>query len=147
MVSITEEEFKSHIEDYDFFEKFGNPVYGDSIIGYITKGNGITVHRMNCHNLDMLENRTLEVHWNVNLNKRYLTFILIYTNDNNNYMVDLVQAISIMNVGIDGIKTLSKEENPVYEIGCYVTGLDQLNKLILNLNKEKYIDRVEREFR
>ena len=124
-----------------------NPVYGDSIIGYITKGNGITVHRMNCHNLDMLENRTLEVNWNVNLNKRYLTFILIYTNDNNNYMVDLVQAISIMNVGIDGIKTLSKEENPVYEIGCYVTGLDQLNKLILNLNKEKYIDRVEREFR
>lgn len=124
-----------------------NPVYGDSIIGYITKGNGITVHRMNCHNLDMLENRTLEVNWNVNQNKRYLTYILIYTNDNNNYMVDLVQIISIMNVGIDGIKTLSKEENSVYEVGCYVTGVDQLNKLILNLNKEKYIDRVEREFR
>ena len=52
-----------------------------------------------------------------------------------------------MNVGIDGIKTLSKEENSVYEVGCYVTGVDQLNKLILNLNKEKYIDRVEREFR
>ena len=102
---------------------------------------------MNCHNLDMLENRTLEVNWNVNLNKRYLTYILIYTNDNNNYMVDLVQIISIMNVGIDGIKTLSKEENSVYEVGCYVTGVDQLNKLILNLNKEKYIDRVEREFR
>ncbi len=124
-----------------------NPVYGDSIIGYITKGNGITVHRMNCHNLEMLENRTLEVNWNVNQNKRYLTYILIYTNDNNNYMVDLVQIISIMNVGIDGIKTLSKEENSVYEVGCYVTGVDQLNKLILNLNKEKYIDRVEREFR
>ena len=124
-----------------------NPVYGDSIIGYITKGNGITVHRMNCHNLDMLENRTLEVNWNVNQNKRYLTYILIYTNDNNNYMVDLVQIISIMNVGIDGIKTLSKEDNSVYEVGCYVTGVDQLNKLILNLNKEKYIDRVEREFR
>ena len=124
-----------------------NPVYGDSIIGYITKGNGITVHRMNCHNLDMLENRTLEVNWNVNQNKRYLSYILIYTNDNNNYMVDLVQMISIMNVGIDGIKTLSKEENSVYEVGCYVTGVDQLNKLILNLNKEKYIDKVEREFR
>ena len=124
-----------------------NPVYGDSIIGYITKGNGITVHRMNCHNLEMLENRTLEVNWNDNQNKRYLTYILIYTNDNNNYMVDLVQIISIMNVGIDGIKTLSKEENSVYEVGCYVTGVDQLNKLILNLNKEKYIDRVEREFR
>ena len=38
-----------------------NPVYGDSIIGYITKGNGITVHRMNCHNLEMLEDRTVEV--------------------------------------------------------------------------------------
>ena len=95
----------------------------------------------------MIEKIKFFVNLNVYQNKRYLFYILIYTNDNNNYMVDLVQMISIMNIGIDGIKTLSKEENSVYEVGCYVTGVDQLNKLILNLNKEKYIDKVEREFR
>ena len=47
-----------------------NPIYGDPIVGYITKGNGISVHRLHCHNLEMLENRTLDVKWNSNINKK-----------------------------------------------------------------------------
>ena len=42
-----------------------NPVYGDEIIGYITKGNGISIHRVSCHNLDVFDNRTVEVNWSV----------------------------------------------------------------------------------
>ena len=124
-----------------------NPVFGDSIVGYITKGNGITVHRMNCHNLEMLEDRTLEVNWNTNVNKRYLTCLLVYTKDSENHMLDLVQTISSINVSVDGIKTMSKEENCIYEVTCYVTGLEQLNKLLLAIQKNNYIEKVERAFR
>ena len=108
-----------------------NPVYGDPIVGYITKGNGITVHLLHCHNLSMLENRTIEVKWNSNINKRYLTILLVYTNDNENHMLDLMQLISMMNVSVDGIKTVNRDSNNfVYEI-----------------NKADYVDRVEREMR
>ena len=125
-----------------------NPVYGDPIVGYITKGNGITVHLLHCHNLSMLENRTIEVKWNSNINKRYLTILLVYTNDNENHMLDLMQLISMMNVSVDGIKTVNRDSNNfVYEINCYVTGKAQLEKLMLNINKADYVDRVEREMR
>ena len=123
------------------------PVYGDDIIGYITKGNGITVHRTNCHNLEMLESRTLEVHWNTNVNKRYLTNILIYSNSQDNHMLDLMQTISNMNVSVDGINMISKVGSILYSASIYVTGLDQLTKLFSNLEKQPYIDHVERLMR
>ena len=124
-----------------------NPVFGDPIIGYITKGNGITVHRMNCHNLGMLEDRTLEVSWNNNVDKRYLTCLLIYMNDSDNHMLDIVQDTSSTNVSVDGIKIVSKSENFIYELTCYVTGLEQLEKLMLVLEKNSFVIKVEREFR
>ena len=121
-----------------------NPVYGDPIIGYITKGNGISVHRLNCHNLESIEDRTLEVVWNSNTNKRYLTCLLIYATDNENHMLDIVQCASIINVGVDEIKTINREDKAIYELNCYVTSVDHLNKLMVALNKNKYIEKVER---
>lgn len=124
-----------------------NPVYGDEIIGYITKGNGISVHRINCHNLEMLEDRTLEVVWGSNSNKRYYTSLVVYTNTSDSHMLDLMQSISMLNISVDEIKTISRVDNILYEVGCYVTGLEQLNKAIMTLNKANYIDKVERVMR
>ena len=124
-----------------------SPVYGDEIVGYITKGNGITVHRINCHNLEMLEDRTVEVKWNDKSNKRYLSYLLVHTNDPDNHMLDLVQTISMMNVSVDSIHIMSKGEKSIYEISCYITGLEQLEKMILTLTRQKYIEKVEREIR
>ena len=123
------------------------PVYGDDIVGYITKGNGITVHRTNCHNLEMLETRTIEVQWNSNINKRYLTNILIYSNTHENHMLDLMQSMSSMNVSVDGINMMSKVGTILYSASIYVTGLDQLNKLFAVLEKQNYIDHCERMMR
>ena len=124
-----------------------NPVYGDEIVGYITKGNGISVHRINCHNLEMLEDRTVDVSWNTTNNNKYLTCILVYSNDNKNHMLDLVQSLSMMSVSVDGIKVVPKGDNNVYEITCYVSGITQLNKINTALSKHKYIDRLERTMR
>lgn len=121
-----------------------NPVFGDPIVGYITKGNGITVHRMNCHNLETLDDRIVEVNWNTNLNKRYASRLLVHTNDEENHMLDLVQTISTYNVSLDGIKIMDKH---IYEINCYVLGLDQLEKLIVTIARNKYVEKVEREMR
>ena len=124
-----------------------NPVYGDDIVGYITKGSGISVHRMNCHNLSMLEDRTVDVKWNTNVNKRYLTSLIIYSSDSENHMLDLVQISSMMNVSVEGIKANNRGAKSVYEINCYVTGIEQLNKLILTITKNDYIEKVERLMR
>lgn len=124
-----------------------NPVFGDEIIGYITKGNGISVHRINCHNLSMLEDRCVDVSWNSNVNKRYLTCLLVTTKTDENHMADLIQAISLFNVSVDGVKTLSQTEKTIYEVNCYVTGTEQLDKIVLGLEKLPYIEKIERAFR
>jgi len=126
-----------------------NPIYGDDIIGYITRGNGITVHRSNCHNLTTLENRTLEVNWNsnINLTRRYLSKIVIYSNTKDNHMLDIMQVISKLDVSVDEFKTASRIDELVYEVSLYIRSLKQLNKVIMNLEKQEYIIRVERIMR
>ena len=124
-----------------------NPVYGDEIVGYITKGNGISVHRINCHNLEMLDDRTIDVAWNDNTNKRYETCVLIYTDTKDNHMLDLMQTISMLNINIEGIKTIDKTNKNVYEVTCFVTGIEQLNKMVLALSKNSFVEKVERAMR
>ena len=121
-----------------------NPVFGDEIVGYITKGNGISVHRITCHNLEMLEDRTVNVSWNTNINKRYMTTLLVTTESEKNHMLDLIQVVSNMNVNVDGITTISKGDTTIYQINCYVTSLDQLDKLIMNIEKNNYVIKLER---
>ena len=124
-----------------------NPVYGDEIIGYITKGNGISIHRVSCHNLDVIDNRTVEVKWSDSTNKRYLSIILVYSNSMDNHMIDIIQKTSKLDISVDGIKSMYKTDAIVYEVATYVRSLEQLNTLILNLSKESYITKVERVIR
>ena len=123
-----------------------NPVFGDDIIGYITRGNGISVHRSNCHNISMLDDRMVNVKWNElsNKEKRYLTSLVIYTDDLDNRMADIVSKTSMMNINIDGIRTIGKEKGIIYAIDVYVRDLEQLNKLLMEYNKLTYIIKVER---
>ena len=123
------------------------PVYGDDIIGYITRGSGISVHRINCHNLDNLEDRIVDVKWNSNVNKKYLSYIIVYSNSHDNNMLELLKDLSYINVSVEEVKILDKDDNYVYEISIYVDGIDQLDKIITTLNNKKYIENVERAFK
>ncbi len=125
-----------------------NPVYGEDIIGYITKGNGISIHRVTCHNLEMMDDRIIEVNWNNNSNnKKYLSMILVYCHEHENYMADIIQKASMLGVGIDEIKSVSGSSCSIYQISCYVTSKKQLDKLFSELNKQSYIDKIERLMR
>ena len=124
-----------------------NPIYGDEIIGYITKGNGISIHRVNCHNMETIENRIVDVKWNNNTNKKYLCELLIHSNTLDDHIVDIIQRVTKPDVTIDGIKTMSKTNVIVYNLSLYVRSVEQLNILIFNLEKEPYITNVERVFK
>lgn len=121
-----------------------NPVFGDDIIGYITMGNGITVHRSNCHNLASLEDRNVEVAWNQNVNKRYLTCLIVYTNDQADHVLDIIQKTSMQDIPVDSLHTINKGVENVYELKVYVRNLEHLNKLTTELYKQTYISKVER---
>lgn len=121
-----------------------NPVPGDPIIGYITRGNGISVHRKNCHNLDFINNRTVNLEWNSVINNKYDSTILVYSKSKDKKIVDIIQKISMVNVSIHGFTTISNNDQEIYEIELYVSDLEQLNKVFNELSKLSYITKIER---
>ncbi len=124
-----------------------NPIYGDDIVGYITKGNGISIHRSNCHNLTMLEDRCIDVKWSDTKASKYMTDLLIYTSTSDNHLADIIQITSRLNASINDIKTLFKGSYNIYEMGLFVKSVEHLAKILLELEKTPYITSVERLMR
>lgn len=124
-----------------------SPIYGDDIVGYITKGNGISVHRSNCHNLAMMNDRCVEVTWSNMPASKYETELVIYTNTSENMLADIIQKTSKLDVNIYEVKMISKGDFAVYEMEIYVKNVEILTKLLLELNKAPYITNVERLIR
>ncbi|MGN0974332.1 MAG: RelA/SpoT family protein [Bacilli bacterium] len=124
-----------------------NPVPQDEIIGYITKGNGISVHRRNCHNVAMKNGRIIDVSWSDETTKKYIASIMIFTSTSENKVFDIIQKANSNNIGIDKINTISKGEGSQYELDCIVNNLEQLNRYISNLEKEPFIVKIERLIR
>lgn len=109
------------------------PIPGDNIVGYITKGSGITVHRSICQNVDDLKERLISVKWNNDKTKKYFTDIIIHTNTADN-LLDIITKASLNNIVIDSIATINKSEYKVYSLTVLVENLDKLNKFIIDLN-------------
>ena len=121
-----------------------NPLPGEDIIGYITKGNGITIHRRNCPNLYNREERIIDVSWNDSINNKYLATIMVYSKVNNNALLEIMQKATVSNISIDSMKTINKVDGVLYELDIWVKNLEQLNNFMRDLNNLSYIDNVER---
>ena len=119
------------------------PVPGDHIIGYITKGSGITVHKAQCKNIIDLDERLINVKWNEKINNKYLTDIIVYTNTDDN-LLEIIAKASTNNVVIDSISTINKSEYKVYNMTILVENKDKLDKYIIDLNNLGFVKNVER---
>ncbi len=118
------------------------PIKGDRIVGYITKGNGITVHRMVCPNVSELNERLIEVKWN-DTNKKYPTSLLIKSLDNN-ILMNIVAKTSNTDITIESIKSLSSGNDYIYQITVLVENKERLTKYMNDLNMIPNVLSVER---
>lgn len=120
------------------------PVCGDDIVGYISKGNGITIHRKNCHNIYDLDDRIINATWNPNVAKKYVVNILIYVEKKNNLLLDIITKTTSLNIGIKSINTITNVDYDCYDINILVEDLDTLNKYMTIIGNLKYVSSVER---
>ena len=120
------------------------PIPGDNIIGYITKGSGITIHRSNCKNIIDLDERLINVKWNDEILKKFPTDLLLYTDTNDN-LLDIITAASTNNLIIDSVTTITKSEFKIYSLTVLVENTDKLDSFIKDLNNLKFIKKVERQ--
>ena len=120
------------------------PIPGDNIIGYITKGSGITVHRSNCKNIIDLDERLINVKWNDDVTKKFPTDLLIYTNTDDN-LLNIITKASTNNITIDSINTITKSEFKIYSLTVLVENSEKLNKFCIDLNNSSFVNKVERQ--
>lgn len=124
-----------------------NPVKGDKIVGYISRGNGIIVHNEKCHNLDELDDRLINVRWNKNIDKKFKTVINIIGNKKDNLLLDIITKSGSDNIGIINVNTTNNLSNNIYELTIEVKDLDSLKKYMTDLKQNSDIIKVERLFR
>jgi GTP pyrophosphokinase len=122
-----------------------HPVPGDEIIGYITKTNGISIHRKTCHHLADDDERVVDVSWNDNTTSRYYSEIVIYTHDN--IMLDIVQQSTSSHIIVDSLNTINRTDEIVYLITVLVFNKNDLEEYIKDLEKLKGVTKVERVFK
>ena len=121
------------------------PVPGDRVIGYITKGNGISVHRSVCPNVSELEERLIEVNWNTKISKKYSTTLLIRASESKNILLDVVSKTSNSDITIQSINSLSQSKDEyVFEITVMVACKESLVKFMNDINSLQKINSIER---
>ena len=132
------------------FSKCCNPVPGDEIIGYITKGRGVSIHRTDCINMQELlkdENRVIDVSWyNEETSGKYSVDIEVLSNDRTGLLADVVKEITGLKINIMGVNTkTSKERIATIDVTIEVENTDQLNKVIKAIRKVDSVYEVNRK--
>lgn len=121
-----------------------NPVKGDEIAGFITKGQGITVHKKNCPNITDKTERMIEVKWNYQNESTYLTDLFIETDNNKSYLSDIIATFTKRNIHIDSFKTKEYANNYIYEITAKVKNKEEIEKILLDLEILSFVIKVNR---
>lgn len=120
------------------------PVKGDEIVGFITKGQGITVHRKNCPNVNGESERMIEVAWNDANESVYYTDLVIETENNKNYITDIIAVFTKRNLYLDNFKTKEYSNSYGYEVTLKVKEKAEVEQIITDLEMLPYVISVKR---
>ena len=122
-----------------------NPVPGDEIIGYITRGEGIIVHKKSCPNIKNIDTRLIDVDWNSsNSDKLFIARIRVMTDTTSNHILDIVTKASTRGITISSINEINDKYGLAYEITVKVKNKDDLLLLVDDLRILPFVKEVIR---
>ncbi|WP_312940242.1 bifunctional (p)ppGpp synthetase/guanosine-3',5'-bis(diphosphate) 3'-pyrophosphohydrolase, partial [Oscillibacter sp.] len=134
------------------FSKCCTPVPGDEIIGFITRGYGVSVHRSDCPNASEerrnqpdQQGRWIKVTWGVDTNDSYRTSLEILAKDRNNLVLDVSAALSVTNTRVAALNVRTTEDRfAVITLEVSVKDGEQLQSLMKRLNQVSGVLNVTR---
>lgn len=134
------------------FSKCCNPVPGDEIVGFITRGRGISIHRTDCVNLlSMPESdraRLIEAEWQVgeeDTSQTYTTEINIYANNRKGLLADVSRIFLELDIDIITINVSNnKKGRATLSMSFDITGVEQLNRIIAKIRNIEGVIDIER---
>ena len=132
------------------YAKCCSPVPGDEIIGFVTRGRGITIHRTDCQNImnipDVEKSRLIEISWDSSDGNKqnYLVTINIYVKNRKGLIVDISRLLTENNMDIENLETRkSKDENATIVVSFEINDKTELNTIVSKIRSiEGVIDVV-----
>ena len=128
------------------FGKCCNPIPGDDVVGYITRGKGVTVHRNVCSNIPVLEteDRFIDVDWDIKGDTAYLVRLNITASDRKNLLKDISEKVSLLNIYIQSIDMRANDGFATCIIIVQVRDTRQLDRLFGKLKQLNHIISISR---
>lgn len=126
-----------------------NPIPGDPITGYITKGRGVSVHRADCPNVIITDGdhtRVIEVSWDVGLDKSYIVEINITCNDATGVLTQILAVPAEMRVNVTSVNAKANRTNKTSEVvlGLEIRNVTQVSRIMTNIRRLKDVYSVSR---
>jgi GTP pyrophosphokinase len=122
-------------------------VPGDEVIGYITRGRGVSIHRTDCPNvLNLAEHpeRRVEIEWEAESGERFFVRLELEGSDRRGLVADIAATITAANTNIKSVNVLSEEMGMRGEFVVDVENLDHLKKVMSAIRRVKGVISVER---
>ena len=136
------------------FSRCCSPVPGDEIIGFITRGRGVSIHRTDCDNVVKMPEaeraRLIEAEWTIpdepKKQETYEAEIIIYTEDRMGFLVDVGQVFINAQININSIVTRKnkQEGKATVVLTFFITGTEQLNRIISKIRQIDSVIDIER---
>lgn len=130
------------------FAKCCTPVPGDEIIGYITRGRGVTIHRADCKNFESTEemqNRFIEVSWKADESASFTAEIQVIAPDRKGLLSEVTSLILAINLVVTGVSAkLLKSGIAVINLSVEISDIKTLNKLISKVKNLEDVIEVKR---
>ncbi len=133
------------------FSKCCNPIPGDEIVGFVTRGRGITIHRTDCVNvLNMSEldrSRLIEAEWQRDnkVAEKYMAEINVYANNRTGLLVDLSKLLTERKIDVRAMNSrTNKQEKATISLSFAVGSKDELTSLIEKIRQIESVLDVER---
>lgn len=120
-----------------------NPVPGDPIVGYITKGSGITIHHAECHNAK-IDGRIVPVEWDDEHSNSFNAKIKVTALDRKNVLGDIIQKLTVINANITELNALTSNDTIIINLSLSVRNIDQLVSVVNTIKRVKDVFSVER---
>ena len=126
-----------------------NPVPGDEIVGFITRGRGVSVHRKDCINVKDLisqEDRMIDVYWFDDVDSSYNVEIEILANDRNGLLSDIIKQIASVKTRLIAVNSkVNRDKTVNTEVTVEVENLEDLNNVLKSLRKIDNVYEVNRK--
>ena len=121
------------------------PIKGDEIVGFITKGQGISVHKKGCSNVPDNSERVVDVSWNMDASNYYFTNIYVYVAAGFDLLVNIITEVGKLGCIVKSCNTKEFDNKTMYEINIRIKDKVELDNVMKNIRKIHNVIDVKEE--